>query len=77
VTLSVLLPFVPLMAVSPTVEAMKYVFDTLLFLFGFIRFVAEQFWEEKADDAAVYLTYTDRADPQGCCRRTQEEGMGD
>jgi uncharacterized membrane protein len=31
VTLSVLLVYIPLMALAPTVEAMNYVFDTLLF----------------------------------------------
>jgi hypothetical protein len=31
VTLSVLLLYIPLMALAPTVEAMNYVFDTLLF----------------------------------------------
>jgi hypothetical protein len=40
VTLSVLLLYVPLMALAPTLEAMNYVFDTLLFA-GTIWLVAE------------------------------------
>ena len=40
VTLSVLLVYIPLMTLAPTVEAMNYVFDTLLFA-GTIRLLVQ------------------------------------
>jgi len=52
VTLSVLLLYIPLMAVAPTVEAMNYIFDTLLFA-GTIWLLAETTLDSGPESTAV------------------------